>query len=372
MWRNYLTVGFRALAKNKTYAFINIFGLALGLAACLMILLYVRYEMSYDSWMPGADRAYQFQAWYKPTESGGEEMKLQMTEFASRDALMKDFPQVEKAVYVCSCGNVIKQDGKATFADRFNFVDGNLFEILQVPFVKGDPKHALDDTTSLVLTETEATKRFGKSDPIGKTLTLVGKSRSTDYKVTGVIKDLPKNSHLELGVVARFDPKDYFSDNPYFLNGWSSQGGWVYVKLRPGVNAEDINRQLPAWEKRNIPDDTQGASGGGEVTNPGDVQDWRLVNVKDIHLGEGQRASMTPGNDRRTMITFAVIALLILGMAIVNFTNLATARASQRAREVALRKVLGANRKQLIVQFLGESILVTALAMLLALALVEL
>ncbi|TFI59420.1 FtsX-like permease family protein [Sphingomonas parva] len=372
MWRNYVTVGLRALAKNKTYAFINIFGLALGLAACLLILLYVRYEMSYDSWMPEADRAYQFQAWYKPSESGGEEMKLQMTEFVSRDALLKDFPQVEKAVYVCSCGAVIKQDGKASFADRFNFVDGNIFEILQLPFVKGDPKTALADTSSLVLTEEEATKRFGSADPMGKTLTLMAQGKSWDYKVTGVIKDLPKNSHLDLGVVARFDPKTFFADNPYFLSSWNSQGGWVYAKLRPGADVAEINRQLPAWEKRNIPDDTQGAAAGGEVTNPGETQDWRLVNVRDIHMGEGQRASMTPGNDRRTIVTFSVIALLILGMAVVNFTNLATARASQRAREVALRKVLGANRKQLIVQFLGESVLVVAIAMLLALAMVEL
>ena len=372
MWRNYLTVGIRSLAKNKTYAFINILGLAIGLAACLMILLYVRYETSYDEWMPGADQAYQFQAWYKPTESGGEEMKLQMTEIASRDALVKDFPQVEKAVYVCSCGAVVKQNGIPSFADRFNFVDGNLFEILQVPFVRGDPKSALDSVGSLVLTEEEATKRFGSQNPIGQTLTLISQGGSRDYKVTGVIKDLPKNSHLDLGIVARFDPQTHFADNPYFLTGWNSQGGWVYVKLRPGARAADIERQLPAWEKRNIPDDTQAAAAGGEVTNPGEFKDWHLVNIRDIHLGEAQRASMTPGNDERTIVTFAVVALLILGMAIVNFTNLATARASQRAREVALRKVLGASRKQLIVQFVGESMLVTALAMSLGLALVEL
>jgi putative ABC transport system permease protein len=368
MWKNYVTVGLRALAKNKTYAFINIFGLALGLAACLLILLYVRYETSYDSWLPGADRAYQFQDWYKATDNGGEEMALQMSSYVSGKALMKDFPQIEKGVYVASSGAVIMQHGEPSLADHFNFVDGNLFDILQVPFVRGNRATALDRPNSLVLTETEAAKRFPNEDPVGKTLTLITQGKSIDYVVGGVMKDLPKNSHLDLGVVARFAPESYFADQPTFLTGWGNQGGWWYVKLRPGAKAEDIERQFPAWEKRNIPDDT----GGGEKTNPGDSQDWHLANVRDIHLGPAQQASMTPGNDARTIGTFAIVALLILAMAVVNFTNLATARASQRAREVALRKVLGASRRQLIVQFVGESMLLTALAMLLALAMVEL
>jgi putative ABC transport system permease protein len=141
----------------------------------------------------------------------------------------------------------------------------------------------------------------------------------------------------------------------------------VYVKLRPGADADAVNAQMEAFEKRNIPDQIF----GGQRTNQGDFSEFRLVNVADVHLGEAQEAAMTPGNDRASIITFAIIAVLILGMACVNFTNLATARASQRAREVALRKVLGASRKQLITQFLGESLLVAAIAMLLALAFVE-
>ena len=140
------------------------------------------------------------------------------------------------------------------------------------------------------------------------------------------------------------------------------------MKLRPGSDPKTIEAGLPAWEKRNIPDE----NAGNARFNAGDDQDWHLVNPRDIHIGPAQSGAMRPGNDRRTIITFAVIAMLILGMAVVNFINLATARASQRAREVALRKVLGATRKQLIVQFIGESVIVAVLAMLIALALVEL
>ena len=369
MWRNYLTVGIRSLTKNKTYAFINIFGLAIGLAACLMILLYVRYETNYDEWLPGAERTYQLQDIYSPTESGGEEYRLQMTNYASGKALAKDFPQVEKAVYVAGGGGYILQDGQATLTEDLRFTDGNLLEVLELPLVHGDRATALLRPGQLILSQTEAERRFGSVNPVGRTLTIVQRGgENIDYQVTGVFRDIPPNSHLSFNVIARFDPQTFYADNPNFLTSWNSQGGWVYVKLRPGARAEDINAQLPAWERRNIPDDV----GEGPRTNPGDHQDWRLVNVRDVHLSDAQDASMRPGNDRRTVLTFGIIAALILGMACVNFTNLATARAGQRAREVALRKVLGANRRQLIGQFLGESVMIAAIAMLIAMALCEL
>ena len=369
MWRSYVTVGLRALAKNKVYAFINIFGLALGIAACLLILTFVRYEFSYDSALPGAEDAYQLQDFYKPTERGGEEYKLQVTSFVSGTALEKDFPQIEKRVYLTGgSGMTFIQNGQAFSPDVAWFADGNIFDILQVPFVAGDPRHALDDPHALVLSEREAKARFGKENPIGKTLTILSDDLREDYRVTGVFKDLPKNTHLAMTAVARFNPQSYFAKSPTFLTSWNSQGGFVYVKLRHGTDPATIMSQMPAWEKRNIPDD----QGDGPKTNPGDSQDWRLTNIRDVHLGEAQNATMTPGSDRQTIATFAVVALMILGMACINFTNLATARASQRAREVALRKVLGATRRQLIVQFIGESILVAAIATLIALALAEL
>src|SRR6185369_10426594 len=139
------------------------------------------------------------------------------------------------------------------------------------------------------------------------------------------------------------------------------------AKMRPGTDIKQLQAQEPAWEKRNIPDEPN----GDIMYNAGEEQDWHFANLADVHLGKAQEATLTPGNDNRTIATFAIIALLILGMAVVNFTNLATARASQRAREVALRKVLGATRRQLITQFIGESLLIATLAMIIALAMAE-
>ena len=369
MWRNYLTVGLRALAKSKTYAFINILGLALGLAACVLMLLYVRYETSYDNWMEGADKAFQVQTFYQATDTGGEEMELQMSGIVVGRALQKDYPdQIEKLVWVRGFSPIVIQDGRASEIENLRMVDGNLFEIFRVPFVRGSWQTALPDTHSIALSESEAKRRFGDADPIGKTLTIVDNMGNVDYRVTGVFKDFPKNTHFTAEAVARFDLGVQFADRERALTSWNNQQGWNYVRLRSPADAALIQSQMPAWEKRNIPDETVGQ----ERSNPGDVQDYRLTNIRDVHLGEAQDASVTPGNDQFTVTIFTIIAFLVLGMACVNFTNLATARASQRAREVALRKVLGASRRQLIVQFLGESILVAAIAMVVALASVEL
>ena len=366
MWRNYFTVGLRALAKNRTYAFINIFGLAVGMAACLMILLFVRYEMSYDKWIPGGERVYQMQSWYKSQETG-EESKLQMTPWVAGHALKKDFPQVENAVYAWATKPVFIKDGQATTIEDFLYTDGNFLDVISLPLVRGSP-NALGDVSSVVLTESEARRLYGTDDIVGRTHSVVSRGRTLDFRITGILRDLPKNSHLRVSTIARIDYSNYNSDTPQALTCWGCQSGYVWAKLKPGADAKAIEAAFPAWEKRNIPDQTAGEA----RFNEGDAQDFRLVKLSDIHLGEAQAAALSPGNDRGTIITFAIIALLILAMAVVNFTNLATARASQRAREVALRKVLGANRRDLIVQFIGESVLIAAISMLIALAMVEL
>lgn len=366
MWRNYLTVAIRALAKSRTYSIINIAGLAIGMAACLMILLFIRYETSYDKWIPGVEDTYQLQAWY-PTPGQGEPLFLQMSNYLSAERLKKDFPQVERVVYALGGTPVFTKDGQVSPAENFVAVNDDFLAVVHLPLVKGSAD-ALSRPDTAVLTQAEAIKRYGTDDIVGRTMTLIQKGQYHDYRITGILKDIPKNSHMKVAALVRRDFPAYFANEPQFLTCWGCQSGWVYVRLKPGTDPQTIAAGMPAWEKRNIPDETS----TGIRTNQGDDQDWHLVNLTGVHLGQGQAGVMTPGNDRRSIATFATIAVLILGMAVVNFVNLATARASQRAREVALRKVLGANRRQLIVQFLSESVLVAGAAMLLALALVEL
>jgi len=366
MWRNYLTVGFRSLMKSRTYAFINVFGLALGIAACLLILVYVRYETSYDGWLPEAERTYQFQQHYTDNNTG-ELRRMQLNSYVAGQALRKDFPQIETMVYAKSARPTVLQGGQASLVENVWRVDGDLFDVLAFPLVAGDPETALDDVGSLVFTRSEAIRRFGREDVVGETLTLVNEA-PLDHRVTGVIEDLPANSHIKLNMIARYDPASAHAERPQFLTNWGWQGGFTYLRLKPGADPAAITAALPAWEKRNIPDETV----NNEVTNAGDTNQWDLVNVRDVHLGGAKIGAMRPGNSRASITTFTVIALLVLAMACINFTNLATARASQRAREVALRKVLGASRRQLIVQFLVESMLVADLATLIGLTLVEL
>jgi putative ABC transport system permease protein len=364
MWRNYWTVAVRALAKSKTYSIINIAGLAIGMAACILILLYVRYENSYDKWLPDADNTYQFQAWY-PNPKSGIPLFGQMSAYVTKDRIKKDFPQVERVGYLLSGQPIIMKDGQSSFGDDYGTTDDDLLKVIKLPMLSGG---TLTSAGTAVLSRSEAIKRFGTDQILGRTLSTVAKGQPRDYKVVGVFKDIPKNSHLKLNAILRADFNSYWAQDPSFMTQWGWQSGWVYARLKPGTDPKQLDAALPAWEKRNIPDETN----NGVRTNQGDEQEWHFVNVKDIHLGKAQNGSMMPGNDRRTVATFSVIALLILGMAIVNFTNLATARASQRAREVALRKVLGANRRQLIIQFVGEALLISAVSMLVALALVEL
>jgi putative ABC transport system permease protein len=364
MWLNYLTVGLRSLARSKAYTAINVFGLAIGMASCILILIFVRHELSYDSWLPNAERTYQLQSERVATDEPAQ--YLQTSFYPAAAGLKQDFPDVEQAVGTFLSRPIVMLNNQPVYADLL-MADPAFFQVLELPFVRGNARTALRDPDSLVLTETEARRHFGTVDALGRTLTVIRAGRASNMQVTGVLRDLPDNSHLALTMVSRLTAAA-FPDDPEALTAWNRIPGPVYVRLRRGANPAAINAQLPAWEQRRIPRESTGT---GEMSRA-DRWALRLTSVRDVHLGEFQGNAMTPGSDMRTIVTFSIVALLILAIACVNFANLTTARATARLREVALRKVLGARRHQLIAQFVGEAVLLAAFAAFAALALVEL
>ena len=262
---------------------------------------------------------------------------------------------------------MVRRGSEPLYLDTLS-VDPSFLDMFDFTFIHGSARTALPNVNAMVVTETEAMRLFGTVDAMGRTITIGSGDTAEDATVTGVIRDLPRNSHVEFGALFRFDHAGYAAQVPPEARDWGSMGQYHYVRLRPGADAGAINAALPAWERRVIPSQTI----DGRTSSRAEIMDLELVNVRDVHLGEAQLGAMRPGNDARTVTTFSIVAVLILAMACINFVNLSTARAGQRAREVALRKVVGASRRQLIVQFLGESTLVAVLAMLIALTLVEL
>ncbi|HEV2866463.1 MAG TPA: ABC transporter permease, partial [Allosphingosinicella sp.] len=363
MFRHYLLMGVRTLARSRAYSFSNMFGLAAGFASCLLILLFVRYELSFDRWLPHADRTYQVQLSLDDPDSGA--VHLQMAPYPAAAALARDFPQIEATAGSFTARPVILRDGVATLPERDALMaDANFFEVVAIPLVSGNPRTALSPANSVVLSRSEARRYFGERDPVGQVMTILHRGQRRDVRVTGMFEDLPANSHMRFPMVFRLNPSDY-ADEPGLLADWDNISGYVYARLRPGADPEAVAAGLPAWVRRHVP-----VAAG--APRPEDGQTFHLTRVTDVHLGRSQTASMTPGSDSKTIATFAGVALMILAVACFNFINLSTARAARRAREVGVRKVLGARRRQLVAQFVTESMMIVGAAMLVALAAVEL
>jgi putative ABC transport system permease protein len=354
MLGHYLLIAIRILMRNRVYAAINIGGLALALAGCVLILGYIRYERSYDGWLKDSGRLFQVQTTIHPP--GQPDVRTQASPFPVGEQLAAGFPQVEAVTSLSPGKTVTERDGQPVFLDTTT-VDANFFKVFDLPFAYGSAATALPDTNSIVLTEKEAIRQFGAVDALGRRFTLGAGPGKRDYKVSGVLRDLPRNTSLRIGIMYRGDTADI----PAERRGWGNLDQLHYVKLRTGADVAMVNAALPAWEKR-------------LVVPPGmaDVFVLRLEPLTGVHLGMAQEAALTPAGDPRALVTFAVVALLTLGMAVMNFVNLTTARALQRTREVALRKVLGARRRELIGQFMAENVLIAAVAVLIAMAIAEL
>lgn len=362
MFKNYLITAYRNIMRHKLYSLINIGGLSIGLAACILIFLFVKDELFYDDWGNATDQLYRVEASYLLNESDFSPMALSPGRL--RGPLAESYAsEIEAIARFRRQSHVLKRNNDS-FIEPFIFADNQLFDIFDIKMVSGNRADVFRDNRSVIIDESMALKYFGSDDPVGQLLDPDDVDYS--YKIVGVMKDLPENTHLEFSFVTLFDPERYI-DRPWIAQYWLSSNVYTYVKLAEGASAEAIEQSIPDFLSRNVIRSEQ----PGLTEDPSVIFKLRLIPVEDIHLYSTGRFQMKSGGDIKVVYSFTVIALLILFIASINFINLSTARASIRAREIALRKVVGASRGQLIVQFLGEAGLMVLIALIVALTLVE-
>ncbi|OYQ33605.1 hypothetical protein CHU95_14605 [Niveispirillum lacus] len=359
MLKNYLMVALRNLLKHKLYSAINVTGLAVGLATCVLILLFVRNETSYDRFFTDSDRLYQVA--FKAQLPGRQVDHFAVSMLPLAAAMKEGLPEVEMAARVVQSSIVIKHAGES-FSESARAVDPDFFRMFDFQFLRGDRLTALDEPNSIVLTESMARKYFKDAEALGQTLDIDG---SGPAKVTGVIQDMPSNTHFDLEIIRPYAAVAQVM-RPLESN-WGGVCCETYVRLKPGTDGKALSDRMPAWFKTAAP--TLNSPTGNVVL--GEIFTPRLRNLKDIHT-DPVMSSMRPATSYAEIITFAAVAALVLAIASINFMNLATARATQRAREVSVRKVVGASRSQIILQFIGESLLLTLIGLVLSIALVEL
>jgi putative ABC transport system permease protein len=363
MLSNYLKIAWRTLRKQQGFAFINIFGLAVGLGCCMLILLYVLDELSYDRYNEKADRIYRVQADIK---FGGNDMHFAVSPDPIGPTLKKDYPQVEQFVRLHQRGTwLVRRTGEPTNLreDNITFADSSLFDVFTLPLVSGDPKQALTEPNTVVISESAAKRHFGNQNPMGQTMVF---DNNRTFKVSGVMRDMPQNAHFR---------SDFFlamlSDD-YGWGQWLSNNHHTYVLLKPGTNTTAFAKNFDAIIEKYIGPQVMQMTGStmDKFRKAGNTLGYWLIPLTDIHLRSKQQVELAPNGDIQYVYIFSAVALFILLIACINFMNLATARSANRAKEVGVRKVLGSERQQLIGQFMTESVLTTVLAMLLAVGIV--
>lgn len=347
---NYLLIALRNLRKHFSYSVINIAGLGLGLATCLLLSLWIRHELSYDKFHTKLDRMYRVAMEYS---FGGQTSKTAQSPTIVLPTLQKEFGEIEGGVrfYNSSAFRpfVVRKETNMFEETKFYFGDSTFFDVFTFKLLKGNPKTALTNPYSVVITESIAKKYFGDADPLGQALLV---NNRQEYTVTGVVEDMPSNSMI------RFDFMGSFSSLPMSKELiWWSANYQTYVVVSPTADVEAVEAKFAGIVKSAL---------ASEINNPGDYVKYTFDPVKDIYLrSDTQEPEITGSIDY--VYIFSAIAMLILLIACINYINLATARAADRAKEVGVRKVVGAVRRQLITQFIGESVVITAIAFLLAL-----
>lgn len=367
MIRNYFKLAFRNLWRNKVFTAINISGLAIGIAISLVIMLFINNEWSYDRFNEKADRIVRIV--FKGTVQG-QAMKEANVMPPVAQTLLRDYPEVEAATRIRHGGSAIFSYGENSFKEEsISFADANFFQVFTLPFTKGDAKTALLEPNTIVITEAVAQKYFGKEDPVGKLLEV--KKENKAFKVTGVIKAVPVNAHFHFDIfVSMAGWEDARSDS------WMTSGYFTYLLLKPGTEPQQLEAKLPQVVEKYMGPQLHQAMGFtlAEFRKKGNNIGLYVQRLTDIHL----RSNLLPmteleaPGDIRYVYIFGAVAIFMLLIACINFMNLSTAGASKRAREVGIRKVLGSAKTDLIRQFLFESILLTAFAMLLGIVLVYL
>ncbi|HWD89502.1 MAG TPA: ABC transporter permease [Mucilaginibacter sp.] len=356
MFKNYLLVAFRNLTKNKGFSFINIFGLSIGMAACLLILQYVTFELSFDSFHAKKNRV------FRVTQDRYDRGKLSTQwaggAFAEGNAFKNNFPEVEDYLKIVGAGSVlaINNDTKIVL-DKSYFASPSFFNLFSYPLISGDPKTALKEVNSAVITETVAKKLFGTTNAVGKTF----KFDVNLLKVTGVMKDYPDNTHFRSDLLISYStlmklvgPKNDLD------NAWLNDGCLTYLLLRPGTDPKVLEAKFvpyvnQVYKKLNW-------SGASAV--------YHLLPLEKIHLSPNLMGEAEPHGDGKSVYLLAGIAIFVIIIAWINYINLATARGIGRAKEVGVRKTLGSAKTQLIAQFMLESMLLNGLAVLLAIILI--
>ncbi|UTW56957.1 ABC transporter permease [Kordiimonas sp. SCSIO 12610] len=362
------------------FSLINVFGLSIGLMSCILIILFVRDELSYDHWLSESDRIVRLHSAFVPR--GQPEFKTVRAPGFWAEAISNYAPdQVEVSVRLLANDTTVIQNGEA-FTESLLFSDPAFFQIFKLPFVEGSGETSFNRPLDLVISEESALKYFGRTDVVGETLTFCClQNQKLEVAVTGVIKDIPLNSHLSGDMIVLMD-EDMFDFAPNLLKTWTSVNTYTYFKLKDGATANSLQERIWTWLDTDSPliqmfaDATANGQIEGDAAKVTDVVQPKIMAVPDLHLyardDAGNSGDMTVMGDIKTVYTFSAIALLILVIASINFMNLATARAAHRAREVALRKTMGASRLQVAVQFLGEAVAITMMALLLAFVGVEL